>query len=35
MALSFNQCTICIVIYGEVEVESKRYTNDKFFVVGE
>ena len=35
MVISFNQPTICIIIYGEVIAEEKSYAIGKFFVVGQ
>jgi hypothetical protein len=34
MLISFNQPTVCIVIYGDIFVEGKRYTIGKFFIIG-
>jgi hypothetical protein len=35
MVISFNQPTVCVVVYGDVIVEDKSYPIGKFFVVGE
>jgi hypothetical protein len=35
MVISFNQPTVCIIIYGEVIADDKAYAIGKFFVVGE
>lgn len=35
MMISFNQPTICVIVYGNLIVEGKRYSTGKYFVVAD
>lgn len=34
MMISFNQLTVCVVSYGDIFVDKKRYTIGKYFEIG-